>query len=153
MPEPAWLAIARQQAGVEEPESVKYFSATSYDGPQDDTPYCAAFVGWCLQQAGIKGTGRAAAISYKDYGKDVSKTKPVGAIVVFTWQNGQHHVTFYAGGTRSINGPGSFLGTAGHPDGVAAKGFLGGNQTPAHKVCEENLPLIRAIAWRWPPGV
>jgi uncharacterized protein (TIGR02594 family) len=148
---PAWLDIAREEDGVEEPESVKYFTATNYDDPQGSTPYCAAFVGWCLIKAGKKGTRSAAAKSYVTYGKDVSETKPAGAIVVFRWQSGGYHVTFYAGGKRSIAGHGSFLGTAGLPYGKKGyKGYLGGNQTPEHRVCEEDLPLSRAIAWRWP---
>ena len=128
MAEPKWLTIARGEIGVEEPDSVKYFEATDYDDPEGDTPYCAAFVNWCLKQVGIKGSGHADAISFRRWGKDVSQDKPIGAVVVFTWSSGQHHVSFYAG----------------------AGNFLGGNQTSEHEVCEESLPLGRAIAWRWP---
>ena len=128
MADAPWMDVARKEIGVEEPDSIKYFEATDYEDPEGDTPYCAAFVNWCLAQVGIKGTRSAAAISWRDWGKDVSDEKPVGAIVVFTWSNGHHHVTFYSGGGQ----------------------FLGGNQTSEHEVCEESLPLGRAIAWRWP---
>jgi uncharacterized protein (TIGR02594 family) len=125
-----WMAVAEEEAkkGVREPESVKYFTATDFGIPQGDTPYCAAFANWCLAQVGIKGSGHADAISFADWGKDVSDSKPYGAIVVFEWSSGGHHVSFSAG------------------DGK----FLGGNQTDAHEVVEESLPLGSAIAWRMP---
>jgi uncharacterized protein (TIGR02594 family) len=125
-----WMAVAQEEAekGVREPDSVKYFTATDFGAPQGDTPYCAAFANWCLAQVGIKGSGHADAISFAYWGKDVSDTKSYGAIVVFEWSNGQHHVTFNAGNGK----------------------FLGGNQTNAHEVVEESLPLDSAIAWRMP---
>jgi uncharacterized protein (TIGR02594 family) len=125
-----WMAVAEVEAekGIREPESVKYFTATDFGTPQGDTPYCAAFANWCLAQVGIKGSGSAMAISFAHWGEDVSGTKPYGAIVVFEWSNGQHHVSFNAGNGK----------------------FLGGNQTNDHEVVEESLPLDSAIAWRMP---
>jgi uncharacterized protein (TIGR02594 family) len=125
-----WMALAEEEAekGIREPESVKYFTATDFGAPQGNTPYCAAFANWCLAQVGIKGSGHATAISFANWGKDVTDTKPYGAIVVFEWSDGQHHVTFNAGNGK----------------------FLGGNQTNAHEVVEESLPLDSAIAWRMP---
>jgi len=125
-----WMAVAQEEArkGVREPESVKYFTATDFGAPQSNTPYCAAFANWCLAQVGIKGSGQLSAISFANWGKDVSDTEPYGAIVVFEWSDGQHHVTFNAGNRK----------------------FLGGNQTNAHEVVEESLPLDSAIACRMP---
>ena len=129
-----WMDVARKEIGVEEPDSLKYFDATDYDDPGGRTPYCAAFANWCLKQVGIKGSGHADAVSFAKWGKDVSDDMPVGAVVVFRWSTGQHHVSFFSG-------PGQYEG-----EGM----FLGGNQTSEHEVCEESLPLGRAIAWRWP---
>jgi len=119
-----WMEIAEKEIGVKEPDDLKYFSATDYPNPNGKTPYCSAFENWCLKQAGIKGTGSAAAFSWKTWGKDVSDDKPVGAVVVFSFS----HVAFYYG------------------DGK----FLGGNQTGEHEVCVEHIPMADAIAWRMP---
>jgi uncharacterized protein (TIGR02594 family) len=130
-----WMAIATKEIGVMEPDDLKYFQATSWPNPPANTPSCAAFVGWCLKQVGIKGTDSAAAISYLHWGQDIEETKPIGAVVVFSFNTG-HHVSFYAGSGQ----------------------FLGGNQTREHEVIQESIPLKNAIAWRWPtfakiPGV
>jgi flagellar protein FlgJ len=122
-----WMSYAEQEIGVVEPESAKYFSATDYDGPKGYAPYCAAFANWCLEKAGVKGTGHANAISFANWGVEVPEHTH-GAIVVFEWDNGHHHVSFYAG------------------DGE----FLGGNQTRAHEVCREHISFDYAIAWRMP---
>ena len=125
-----WMDVVAKEVGVVEPEAEKYFEATDYGTPDASTPYCAAFVNWVLAQVGIRGSGHANAVSFANWGDDVSDTQPVGAIVVFEWSSGGHHVTFYAGDDQ----------------------FTGGNQTKAHEVCTETLPLDAAIAWRWPSG-
>lgn len=49
---------------------------------QDSTPWCSAFVNWCCQQAGIKGSGSAAARSWLQIGERV--TEPItGDILIF----------------------------------------------------------------------
>ena len=60
----------------------------------DEVPWCAAFVGWCLKQAGLVGTGLLTARSYSRWG-DACKPK-MGCIVVLKrgkskWQG---HVGF-----------------------------------------------------------
>jgi len=122
-----WLKVAESQIGVTEPESAKYFSATDFDGPLGYAPYCAAFVNWVLRKAGLSGTGHANAISFANWGVEVDEGT-LGAIVVFEWDNGHHHVSFYHGGGK----------------------FLGGNQTSYHEVCNEHISFGYAIAWRWP---
>lgn len=146
-----WMIVAEKELGVVEPEAMKYFSATDYPSKwlNSKTPYCAAFANWCLKKTGIKGarlglpkkllsmaleklgiqgSGHADAMSFAKWGKDVSKEKPFGCIVVFKWSTGGHHVAFNYGEGK----------------------FLGGNQTSKHKVCIESLPINRAIAWRMP---
>lgn len=58
--------------------------------------WCASFVGWCLDKAGIKGTRSAASRSYLKYGKSVGTTNvPFGAIAVFGVPgSGSGHVAF-----------------------------------------------------------
>lgn len=125
-----WLDKAKSYIGVKEssdlPEILGWIKEE--DGNTRREPWCADFVGHCLRSAGFKDSGSPAAISYAKWGKDVSKDKPIGAIVVFKWQDGSHHVSIY-------NGAGT---------------FCGGNQGTAHEVSIEPLPLGRAIAWRWP---
>jgi len=118
------MDIAEKEIGVKEPDDLKYFSATNYPNPDGHTPYCSAFENWCLKQVGIKGTGSAAAFSWKHWGKDVSDTKPFGAIVVFSFS----HVAFKHHGEN----------------------FIGGNQKGDHEVCIEHIPMEDAIAWRMP---
>src|SRR5271157_5950695 len=125
---PPWLIKAESYIGVEEssdlPEIMGWIKDA--DGDTKREPWCADFVTEMLKP--IKGSGSPAAASYVKWGVDVSKTKPIGAIVVFKWSTGEHHVSFYYGNGK----------------------FLGGNQTEEHEVITESLPMNRAVAWRWP---
>ena len=56
---PAIVAVAESQLGVKEasknygPKLAKYWEATNYpDGMKDRQPWCAAFVAWCVLEAG-----------------------------------------------------------------------------------------------------
>lgn len=94
--------IAEGEIGVVEytgskhhPKIIQYFLSTSYHATTDETPWCAAFVGWVINQAGLKGSGRADAVSYLRWGKKLSQ--PVkGCVMVLEHPNGGHHVTFYS---------------------------------------------------------
>ena len=63
----------------------------------DETPWCAAFVGAVLKDAGIKGTMKLNARSYLDWGEEV--TKPEAGDVVIFWRGKkdgwQGHVAFF----------------------------------------------------------
>jgi len=66
----------------------------------DETPWCAAFVGAVLAEAGLTGTGALAARSYLKWGEavsDISEAEP-GDVVVF-WRGAkdgwQGHVGFF----------------------------------------------------------
>lgn len=99
-------ALAKKELGVKEISGVKHNSTVvayfrDAGHPQitdDETAWCAAFVGAMLARAGIKPTGSLAARSYLKWGTPVGLTevKP-GDIVVFqrgdsSWQG---HVGFY----------------------------------------------------------
>ena len=105
---PRWLMIAEKELGVPEipgPASneriLEYYASTNYPDPykQDDSgvPWCAAFVCWCLEQAGIESTHSAAARSYLSWGVDIGDKPVEGCIVVLRWASGERHVTFYDG--------------------------------------------------------
>ena len=98
---PPWYAIADGEIGVSEVRGgenrriVEYHSSTSLKASTDEVPWCASFVNWCLQRAGIKGTGSAAALSFMGYG---TPSEPrLGAIVVLSRSPGLGHVGFWAG--------------------------------------------------------
>ncbi len=103
--EPVWLPIARSYLGTREihgPQHnariVQWFSDIRTTFRDDETAWCAAFVGGVLEKAGIKSTRSAAARSYLNWGMAINP--PVlGAIAVYsrpgsTWGG---HVGFVVG--------------------------------------------------------
>lgn len=101
--DPPWLIEALKLDGLKEspgashnPEVVKLFAEAGHSGVKDDeTAWCAAFVGAMLARAGYLGSGKLTARSYLDIGDKV--TNPIrGDIVVFPRGNSewQGHVAF-----------------------------------------------------------
>lgn len=141
--DPSWLTRAWREVGVKEikggksnPRILQYRSATKLrpwvgdDG--QGSAWCADFVGWCLEEEGVRSTRSAAAASYRTYGKE---TYPcAGCIVVFDKTHvdaaGTGHVGFLVG----IEG-GELL-------------VLGGNQ--GNEVCVRRYGPERVVAYRWP---
>jgi hypothetical protein len=77
---PAIVGIAESQLGVKEAtrnqgkEIAKYWPATDYpEGHANREPWCAAFIAWCVQQAGIEPRPRSAAVA--NWVKDALKLK------------------------------------------------------------------------------
>ncbi|WP_020179662.1 TIGR02594 family protein [Methylopila sp. M107] len=142
MSEPAWLVAARKDLGLKEivgskhePRVVKFFAESGNAWVKDDeTAWCAAFVGAKLAEAGLKGTGKLNARSYLDWGTPL-KTPVPGCIVVFkrgssTWQG---HVAF-------------FLRDLGSQIEV-----LGGNQS--NSVSIARYVKLNLLGFLWPTGV
>jgi len=82
------------------PKVVQYFKDVGHGWVKDDeTAWCAAFVGAMLKRAGLPHTGKLNARSYMEWGDpiDIEDAKP-GDIVVF-WRGSpsswQGHVGFY----------------------------------------------------------
>lgn len=130
-----WLEIAREEEGrrihefpgqwQDNPRIIEYLKSTSYDGElHDEVPWCSAFVNWCINKAGLKGTNSAAASSWLTWGQKLDQPR-LGCVVVF-----DHHVGFYAGAAGN-----HFL-------------LLGGNQSNA--VNTENKQPSEVLAYRWP---
>lgn len=67
------------------------FKHTTYKGKHDEVPWCAAFVCRILDECGLKSSRSASADSYESWGQK-SELVP-GAIVVFQWADGSHHVS------------------------------------------------------------
>lgn len=100
---PKHMLIAEKEVGTREtpggltdnPRIIEYQKATRIDEQAlgDETAWCAAFVSWCLREAGLKNPRYALARNYLKYGTPVDVPK-FGDILVF--DHGKHcHVTFY----------------------------------------------------------
>jgi uncharacterized protein (TIGR02594 family) len=133
-----WLEIAERELGVSEvsgskhnPRIVEYHKTTTLAAVEDEVPWCASFVNWCLKEAGIKGSGLASARSFLQWGYPVDKfTK--GAIVIFKR------------GSKSWQG---HVGFAVDENFLAIK-VLGGNQS--NKVCYKWYLKKDFLGYRWP---
>lgn len=106
-----WLNIARKELGIKEipgkdnnPRVVEFLNATSNISAalraKDETPWCSAFVNWCMQQAGFDGTKNALARSWQDWGEHID-VPYIGCIVVFQREQNFGHVGFYIGETET----------------------------------------------------
>lgn len=108
-----------------------YAKAGHPDVTSDEVPWCAAFVGACLKDAGLPNTGSLLARSYLEYGSKLDAPK-VGCIAVF--KRGappSGHVAFVTGwGAGNVR-------------------VLGGNQGDA--VSEMNYSQADVLGYRWPP--
>ena len=147
MIDPLWLAYARRRIGTREtpgPANNPAIMAmakrafawlgAAYSG--DAVPWCGLFVADCMDAAGFKPPRSFVGVRAKawaTWGGDVSVSKPLGCIVVFT-RDGGGHVGFLTGI---------------YPDGRLR--ILGGNQADA--VNERAFPAARVVAYRWPAGV
>jgi uncharacterized protein (TIGR02594 family) len=142
--EPVWIRRARQEIGVTEiagyrhnPKILWYWMMSKLGFTDDETPWCAGFVGAMLEDCGILSTRSGMARSYsQNWGRKLDK--PIkGAIVVF-WR-----------GSRS--------GTSGHVafvTGVDQHGnimCLGGNQSDQVNI--KPFDTDRVIGYYWPNGV
>lgn len=136
---PKWLDIARGYLGVREINGPKHNSTILrfFDDIRagwfndDETPWCAAFVGACVEAAGIRSTRSAAALSYLDFGLGLSRPA-VGAIAVKK-RKGGGHVTFVVG-----------------KDALGRLLCLGGNQNDAVTISPYPAPVFAAFRW---PGI
>lgn len=100
---PPWLRIAYKELGVKEipgnkhnPRILEYFQGIgTYWFKTDETPWCAAFVGWCLEQCDVQSSRKATAASYDHFGTSVSGEPQPGDICVFNRSGGTGHVGFF----------------------------------------------------------
>ena len=134
-----WFEIANQELGTKEtpgsgdnPRVVEYLRSTNLshaDSGEDETPWCSAFVNWCVEKSGNAGTDSAWARSWLNWGKKTDN--PVtGCIVVFTRGASSGHVAFFVSKTAT------------HIK------VLGGNQHDS--VCITEYPVERLLGYRVP---
>lgn len=97
--------VAETQRGVKEvPGAIhskrvlEYHATTTLKATSDEVSWCSSFVNWCVEQAGLKGTGSAAARSWLKWGTPVEAPE-LGDILIFSRGSNPAagHVGFYAG--------------------------------------------------------
>lgn len=135
-----WVKEACKFIGLQEikgskhnPEIVQMWKDIKRGGIKDDeTPWCAAFVGAMLERVGIKSSRFESAASYLQWGNKIDK--PVyGCIAVFS-RVGGGHVGFVVGQTEN----GNLL-------------ILGGNQSDGVNI--KAFSRDRVTGYRWPGSV
>lgn len=135
-----WVAQARKLIGVHEGVGPKdnstvvqlFVDAGHKEIKHDEVPWCAAFVGACLERAGVKGTGSLLALSYRLWGTEL--LKPVYGCVATKTRKGGGHVFFVVGynpKTRTVFG-------------------LGGNQNDRVSIAPFKLSELK---FRWPANM
>ncbi|SUY95341.1 Uncharacterised protein [Citrobacter freundii] len=134
-----WIAEGRKFIGLREipgpqhePEILQMWRDIKRGGIKDDeTPWCASYVGSMLERVGVSSTRFEGASSYLTWGEKLDQ--PIyGCVVVFT-RTGGGHVGFVVGKTES----GNLL-------------VLGGNQSDAVNI--KAFSTERVIGYRWPEG-
>lgn len=96
-----YLGVTEYPAAKHNPQILKFYTDSGNSWVQDDeTPWCAAFVGSVLAQCGIQGTNKLNARSYLDWGQPVDTDKAQKGDVVVFWRGSkdgwQGHVAFYS---------------------------------------------------------
>lgn len=138
--DPKWYTVALKYSGTKEIPGKKsnevisnFFKVVISKFLGDDIPWCAAFVGAVLEEAGYESTGSLMARSYLKYGRVI--TDPVrGDIVIISRgnPNGPHgHVTFF----HSFDSKGNIRG-------------FGGNQSDAVNI--STYSINRLLGYRRP---
>jgi uncharacterized protein (TIGR02594 family) len=136
--EPRWLVFARRYSGLREikgrgyaPEILAMWKAVKLPYQDDETPWCAGFVGFALESVGITSTRSAWARSYEGWGMKLPKPV-VGCVVTFK-RDGGGHVGFVTGRDQA----GNLM-------------VLGGNQADA--VNMKPFSTSRVTGYFWPKG-
>ncbi len=138
MDQPLWLANAWAELGQREvagagdnPHIRAFFRDAEGTAMPDEVPWCAAFVGACLERARVASTRSLMARSYLRWG-DALKQGRFGAIAVFS-----------RGGDPSTGHVGFLIGETGEHIYL-----LGGNQGDAVTVAA--MAKSRLLGLRWP---
>ena len=137
------LDVAKKYLGTKEvkgtkhnPLILRWWTAIRAPFTDDETAWCAAYVGGVLEESGIRSTRSASARSYLKWGKPLDKPA-VGCVVIF-WRGSRDgwsgHVGFVVGKDR-----------------LSRLMVLGGNQ--GDEVNVRAFPLERVLGYRWPDGM
>jgi uncharacterized protein (TIGR02594 family) len=142
--DPPWLAIAQKEfgkqiaefpAGSSNPEIEKYFTATTHPPTTDKTPWCAAFVSWCMAETKVPKI----------------TTANLRSAWAPAWSTWGFSVGRPARGAVALTGP-RVDGTPGHMGFVMDEAgdkivLLSGNW--GDKVAEDKIPKTQVVGYRW----
>jgi uncharacterized protein (TIGR02594 family) len=133
-----WLDVAEAEHGTaevrggENPRILEYFRSTVYHAPEDEVPWCAAFVSWVLDQCQLDNPSTVRARDFLEYGTELPDWRP-GCIGVL-WRGSPTASTGHVGFVISVMG-----------DQVV---LLGGNQ--GDRVDLAIYPRSQVLSYRWP---
>lgn len=136
-----WITKARTYLGLTEvsgsshaPQILEFWRLCELPFKDDETPWCAGFVGACLEQSGIRSTRSGLAASYLKWGVPLSEPR-IGAVLVFNRSAGSGHVGFCVGeqGDKLL--------------------VLGGNQANAVNIKAFPKSQLKPGGIRWPDSV
>lgn len=144
-PNAPWMAAAMGEFGQSEirgsshnPRIVAYHATTTLRASSDETPWCASFVNWCLQQKGLKGTNSALAASWLNWGKP--SAAKAGAITVIYNKAASNSSLTYSGNHVAF----LVKETSTHYK------LLGGNQSNQVKISSYPKSKWELRGYRWP---
>ena len=139
---PGWLLIAESHIGEREIHGKKHnplilmmWKVLGLPFKNDETPWCAGAVGYCLEKAGYRSTRNGMARSYETYGEECDPDKE-GAILVF-----------YRGRKKSPYGHVAMRART-KPRAPSVIPTLGGNQ--GDEFCIKQYERRKLITARWP---
>ena len=150
---PTWISIGLGEIGVREDLRVgqsnlriqRYHGITGAGEAPDDVAWCASFVGWCLEMAGVKSTRNKTAASYATYG--VASLFRFGCLAFADSTDPDAKSTGHVGFGLGLSGNTLFL--------------LGGNQQQAKSAWEPEawqgvsiaMRDARKFRYRWPAAI
>lgn len=84
-----------------QPQIQEFLKSTWYDEHDDETPWCSAFVNWCMETSRLPFTDSPRARSWLEWG-EATRNPVLGDLVVLTRGTGNHqgHVGFFVTGGR-----------------------------------------------------
>lgn len=134
---PAYYRVALKERGVTEifgkkhnKRILEYHAHTNLHATEDEVPWCASFVCWCLEQAGYNHPHSARARDFCEWGVTAHWRPAVGDVVVLSRGRNPKsgHVGFFVKKNKSY------------------VWVLGGNQS--NKVCVQKFSLDRVLDYR-----
>lgn len=137
-----WLILHNGEkeipGGKDNPFIMDLYQYGNYPRQHDEVPWCAVCANAALMKTGYKGTGSAAAKSFKQLG--IVCELRYGAIVVIRHPDGNHHIAFFEGWKDESSN---------------LIKLRGGNQSNALKVSTFNVSgnsngCDEIVAIRWP---
>lgn len=127
------LGLGEFPGAKHNPKILEMFEAIGHGWVQDDeTAWCAAFVGWVLLQANVRGTGKLNARSYMKWGEEVSIQEACPGDVAVLWREDPNSWKGHVAFVDSIKGGYIYL--------------LGGNQ--GNEVSNRPYPIDRVLSIR-----